>query len=197
MVPGKNAYFLRGLRNTRTAPRKWPGIFCRRQYLCGIKVSGIGCNVMIIKVGGYTPIKPGSAVKKRGATDSASSFSDVLGAALAGDTAPAAQMSDISALNTMLSMQEISEEEVRRQKLVQQGRNMLDTLELLRQKLLAGGIPAHMMIELERQLSVQKQSVADPALKALIDDIELRLAVELAKLENALAAQKNKADINQ
>ncbi len=146
---------------------------------------------MIIKVGGYESIKPGTAVKKRSSAGSVSSFADMLNAAGSEDAAPAAPLTDISAVG-LLSLQEVSEEEVRRKKLVQQGKNMLDVLENLRRHLLAGAIPAHMLHDLERQLATQKQTVIDPALMEIIDDIEIRLAVELAKLQNAAAARENK-----
>ena len=61
----------------------------------------------------------------------------------------------------------------------------MDALEDIRRDLLAGGIPMHRLTELKRQISVQKQFVSDPRLNELIEDIELRAAVELAKLEMA------------
>jgi hypothetical protein len=42
-----------------------------------------------------------------------------------------------------------------------------------------------MLQDLSRHLSVQRQHLNDPRLMEVMDDIELRVAVELAKLENA------------
>ncbi len=142
----------------------------------------------MIKVTGYNPIKPASNVRKRGASSSVSSFSDILDASGADDTAPALQTADVAqtaSVANMLALQELSGEEVNRKKLAQQGKSMLDVLESLRRQLLIGAIPAHMMHDLDRQLAQQKHTVSDPALIDIIEEIELRVAVELAKLQKA------------
>ena len=144
-----------------------------------------------MKISGYDPLKPASGTVKRSSTSAAgsSSFADLLSLSDAQDAPPPTHVSDIvstNALNNLLALQEISEEEVRRKKLVQQGNNTLDALERLRNQLLMGGIPMDVLRDLKRNLELQKQTVTDPALMALITDIELRAAVELAKLEMAL-----------
>lgn len=143
-----------------------------------------------MKVTGYGNIRPGSGAKKTGGTSSASStsFADLLALSEAeGPTAtqPVSDIAATSALSNLLSLQEISEEDVKRKKLLLQGKNMLDVLEKLRQQLLIGAIPPQTLQELSRQLSVEKRATSDPAINTLMDEIELRLAVELAKLEAA------------
>lgn len=141
-----------------------------------------------MKIDGYASIGQASGAKKRAGTSSTGSFADILAAAEGEDTAAPSSLSDVStsaALNNLLALQEISEEDVKRRKLTQQGKSLLDTLEKLRQQLLMGTLPPHLVQELSRQISMQKQFVADPGLNDLIADIELRAAVELAKLEVA------------
>jgi hypothetical protein len=143
---------------------------------------------MLNKITGYGPVKSTGATKKTGGTAAAGAFASLLGLSDTEETIPTTQTSDVaatSALSSMLALQEISEEEIKRRKVVQQGKNMLDVLENLRRQLLAGGIPAETLVAMGRQLSVQRQQVADPKLMEVMDDIELRLAVELAKLEAA------------
>jgi hypothetical protein len=143
---------------------------------------------MLNKITGYAPVKSTGGAKKTGSAGGVGAFAQLLG--LADEAAPVTQLSDVaaaSALGNMLSLQEISEEDIRRKKLVQQGKNMLDVLEELRRRLLTGAIPVHMLRDLERHISIQKQNVNDPRLAETIDDIELRVAVELAKLENAFS----------
>jgi len=145
-----------------------------------------------MKVNGYGIIKPGSNVRRSSSTSGTSSFSDILSAAQADGTGAASEASEVAStanLSSLLALQEISEEERRKQKLVKQGKNMLDTLETLRQKLLIGEIPQHLLGDLERSLSVQKEGIIDPQLLSLIEDIELRVAVELAKLEMSFASR--------
>ena len=141
-----------------------------------------------MKVSGYGSIRPGSGSKKTSSTSSAGSFADILALSGSEETHAANGVSDVSAasaLSNLLSLQEISEEDVRRKKLLQQGANMLDTLDQLRQQLLMGTIPGHLLQDLGRQLELEKQKATDPRLNEVIEEIELRLAVELAKLEFA------------
>ncbi len=63
---------------------------------------------------------------------------------------------------------------------------MLDVLEELRRRLLTGTLPMSVLLDLKRNISLQKQMTNDPALTGVIEDIELRAAVELAKLETAM-----------
>lgn len=148
-----------------------------------------------MKISGYDPIKPSSKTEKRGSTSSVSSsgFAQLLGLAGADESAAPSHVSELAATNAvsnLLALQEISEEEVKRKKLMQQGKNTLDALEKLRQQLLIGSLPMQVLRELSRNIAIEKQSVNDPVLMALMADIELRAAVELAKLEVAMA-QRN------
>jgi hypothetical protein len=145
-----------------------------------------------MKISGFGSIGSSSGVNKRRGTGSVSGFADILSAAEASDVGHAGSVSDVAAtagINNLLALQEISEEDVHRRKLLQQGNNILDALEKLRRQILIGSVPRHTLIDIGRQLSVQKQAVSDPQLSALIEDIELRAAVELAKLEVAAARE--------
>jgi len=146
-----------------------------------------------MKISGFDPLKPGSGTKKTGSSSATgSSFASLL----VGDTEDAAATHAASAptptaaISNLLALQEISEEDVHRRKLVQQGQNMVDVLERLRNQLLTGMISPAMIQELTRNIKLQKQVVNDPQLMAIVKDIELRAAVELAKLEMAQARQE-------
>jgi hypothetical protein len=144
-----------------------------------------------MKVDAYGNIKNTSAAKKRVGVSSGSDFSSLLSLAESDETSHAAKLSDIAAaspLSGMLALQEVSEEEIRRKKLIKQGESMLDSLEQLRRKLLLGPLPMDVLHNIRHNLSLQRQSVADPHLIAIMDEIELRTAVELAKLEMAIAS---------
>lgn len=62
------------------------------------------------------------------------------------------------------------------------GNTLLDELETLRMALVQGQISPQNMYRLQTLLA-QKRPFASPHLQEVIDDIELRAAVELAKLE--------------
>ena len=139
-----------------------------------------------------TDPRVGHLATQRDGTSSVGSFSDFLSAASTEGSSAASEAADVAAtagLTNLLALQEISEEERKRERLVKQGKNMLESLEKLRQQLLIGEIPAHMLNELSTSLAEQKEATADPHLMLLIEDIELRVAVELAKLEMSFASQ--------
>ncbi len=143
---------------------------------------------MLTKITEYGSVKSAGGTKARRNASSVGSFADLLDAAGAGDDASVGALSDVaapSAVGGMLSLQEVAEEEGRRKKLVSQGHSMLDTLDELRHRLIEGRIPGHMLADLGQEILAKKQTVTDPALVDIIEDIEIRLAVELAKLELA------------
>ena len=59
---------------------------------------------------------------------------------------------------------------------------MLDNLEEIRLGLLLGTIPVSRLEQLAQLVRAQREQVNDPKLTAILDEIELRAAVELAKL---------------
>lgn len=69
-----------------------------------------------------------------------------------------------------------------RQRLVRRGEELLDRLEEVRQGLLLGAIPKDRLSELARLVRSKREAGADPQLAAILDEIELRAEVELAKL---------------
>jgi hypothetical protein len=59
---------------------------------------------------------------------------------------------------------------------------MLDELEQIRLGLLLGQIPQARLEQLAQMVRARREQLDDPKLIAILDDIELRAAVELAKL---------------
>lgn len=150
-----------------------------------------------MKVTRYGSVSSGGSAKKAGSTGSVgatSSFSSILSAAEAEANAAISAAGEIAPTNPLtgiVGLQEISEEEIKRKQMIKKGNDMLDTLEALRQQLLIGTLPAHVLSDIMYRMSVEKQSITDPRLSDLIDEIELRAAVELAKIEQALANRDN------
>lgn len=60
---------------------------------------------------------------------------------------------------------------------------MLDVLEELRSAMLDGPLSHGQLIDLQKLLAERREPSNDAALEAMIDEIELRAAVELAKIE--------------
>lgn len=143
-----------------------------------------------MKITEHTPLKPaGSASIKKRANVTGSAFETYLDASSAesvsetGSGTPVA----VTSLDTMLSIQQLTEEEARRKKVVGKAHEALNQLEKLRHSLLMGQIPAYVLRNLSNILAEHRERLVDPRLNEVIDDIELRAAVELAKLEMAQA----------
>ena len=70
----------------------------------------------------------------------------------------------------------------RRRKAVARGQNLLDVLDELRIALLQGGVPAPLLHRLSQTLSEEMEALTDSQLHTLLQEIDLRAQVELAKL---------------
>lgn len=142
-----------------------------------------------MRITGFNSVRNSSSAKRTGKTGSTtpSSFEELLAAASSpGQTAAADAPSAVQSLNPMLALQEISDEEARRGALIKHGELSLEALEKLRQALLIGALSPEVLENLKTTLARQRTfAAADPVLDALLDDIELRVAVELAKIDVA------------
>jgi len=74
-----------------------------------------------------------------------------------------------------------------RKRRAKRGHDLLDRLEQLRRGLLIGAIPKDQLAELARTMRERREAGADPQISRLLDEIELRAEVELAKLSRRLA----------
>ncbi|MBY0356048.1 MAG: flagellar assembly protein FliX [Rickettsiales bacterium] len=139
-----------------------------------------------MKITPFFPILPSTTTQRtrRSSQASGASFSDYMSeteeASGAQETPPPVAA---SAINYMLALQEVSDEDVSRQKSFKAASLTLDVLEELRNALLIGELPTHLLNRLSQRISEQKALIADPRLLSVMKDIELRAAVELAKLE--------------
>ncbi|SEH49050.1 flagellar assembly protein FliX [Magnetospirillum fulvum] len=90
----------------------------------------------------------------------------------------------IGGVDALLMVQQSDDtlEREARRRLLRRGEDLLDGLEALRHGLLMGEIPVEKMAALAQTIRVRRESSPDPRLAALLDEIELRVEVELAKL---------------
>ena len=90
----------------------------------------------------------------------------------------------IGGIDALLMVQQVdnSAERESRRRLVRRGEELLDGLEDLRHGLLMGDIPKEKMLALAQSVRSRRENCGDPRLGALLDEIELRVEVELAKL---------------
>ena len=91
----------------------------------------------------------------------------------------------IAALDSILMLQGMEDSTDGKSKGLARGEQLLDLLDSVRDGLLAGGIPRATLNRLAAAVTRRHDSFADPKLQVVLDQIELRAHVELAKLEQA------------
>jgi hypothetical protein len=122
-----------------------------------------------------------SAVKRKAPASASGGFSvstsaDTHGAVVSGP-------GPIAALDSILMLQGMDDSTDGRSKGLAHGEQLLDLLDSVRDGLLAGGIPRATLNKLAAAVTRRHDGFADPKLQDVLDQIELRAHVELAKLE--------------
>ncbi len=88
----------------------------------------------------------------------------------------------IAGIGAVLAVQEVASDAKQRQQAVSRGEDLLDRLDEIRLALLTGRMPAARLHELARMVDTKRRQTSDEELNAVLDEIELRVRVELAKL---------------
>ena len=96
---------------------------------------------------------------------------------------PVASTNRISSVDAVVGMQEITDDNKDERGAKNRANLILDKLEDIRMGLLLGEIPKSNLEELSKVLKVARENSVDTKLLEIIDDIELRAKIELAKLE--------------
>ena len=91
----------------------------------------------------------------------------------------------IAAVDTILALQGVEDSPDSRKRSVNHGEQLLTLLDEVRDGLLAGGIPRATLNRLALAIAKRRESFAEPKLQTVLDEIDLRARVELAKLEQA------------
>ncbi|MCF6199946.1 MAG: flagellar assembly protein FliX [Hyphomicrobiaceae bacterium] len=123
---------------------------------------------------------PSSGTSAHFSLDSAQSLSD---APAAGGLGGVSSVGDISSLLALQGPQV----DQRREGAVRQGYDTLDALDALKIDVLSGQVSRHKLLQLTSIIEKQRSDIGDPALKNVLDHIELRARVELAKFEQQAA----------
>lgn len=129
---------------------------------------------------------PGAASRARSATRARKTekaggdgFADYVRAADA--ALPAAPVSGVASVDAVLAVQEVDDVSTKRKRAIKRAEKLLDHLDEVRHDLLIGAIPRRRLREIEESCAAARERVDDPRLRALLDEVELRAAVELAK----------------
>lgn len=89
----------------------------------------------------------------------------------------------VGGLDALLALQEVPDAVAERSKAQRQGERILNRLEELRLTLLEGRVPSVMLERIVGELDTARAETDDPGLNEVLDEIDLRARVELAKLD--------------
>jgi hypothetical protein len=123
--------------------------------------------------------EPSSASRPSGGSGG---FSLSLGES-SGESAPTRAAPMLSGLDAMLALQSVDDALTKRRRALRRGRALLDDLDKLKLSLLEGRASAADAARLAGLVADQRDRVEDPVLDAILGEIDVRAAVELAKLE--------------
>ena len=137
-----------------------------------------------MKIDPTGPAGPKS-VRKREKTEKTQSkeFSKALEGKVA-STHPVSGAGPISPVDAVVALQEVDNENEESRRAWERGDAILDHLDELRHGILAGLVNRDSLKELELMVKSKRGTITDPHLIEVLDQIELRASVELAKLES-------------
>ena len=134
-----------------------------------------------MKISGSGPVRPGTSRpgKKTGSSDEKFSVEKTEESTPASSVVSAGP---VTSVDSLLALQEVPDAMTGRSKGIMRAEDMLDHLDDIRLGLLMGAIPKHKLTSLVQVVRDQRDQVDDSRLATVLDEIEVRAAVELAKL---------------
>ncbi len=136
-----------------------------------------------MKIESGRSVGPTSPARKAGAAAAAPGFAPTVEGP--GRATSTTRVSAVTPLDAILALQADEPPAQRRARQAKRGRDALDALEQLERGLLAGRAPAALRAELE-SLQFASQPTGEAGLDEVLNEIDIRLAVEAAKLERLL-----------
>ena len=139
-----------------------------------------------MKVNSSRPLQGASSAKRKDSASSASGFapeasssssSAVSSSALSGASA-------IGSVDALLALQGTGDALSAKRQATERAFSLLDILDDLKLALLDGVLPRETLVKLMETLQTRRDATHDPRLEAALDEVEIRAAVELAKLSS-------------
>jgi hypothetical protein len=141
-----------------------------------------------MKVQGSSGLSPAGGGKPGAKAAGGFSLGATAGAAGPAATVRTAGVSGVASVDALLALQEMGGPLERRRKAVNRADRILDVLDDVKIALIDGGVTPMAMDRLMRAVRAEREATDDPGLEGILNEIETRAAVELAKLEQARPA---------
>jgi len=139
-----------------------------------------------MKITGPTGIGSASGPRSAGGASGGEGFRiSSPGTAAAGQAASVSGVSRMMGVEALLALQDIGGPLERKRRAVRRAGHILDVLDEIKVSLLDGGVSAQDLDRLRRVVRDERERTDDPSLEAVLNEIEVRAAVEVAKLEQA------------
>lgn len=141
-----------------------------------------------MKVKGPGKTQGTSKTSKKGkASQSDASFDDFIAAGVS-RAAPAAPTQSIAKVDALLAVQAAEDPTAgkKRQRMRQRATDILDELDGLRMAMLNGNMTVGHMVDIADVVASHRENISDPALTGILDEIDMRAQIELAKMRVAL-----------
>lgn len=124
-----------------------------------------------------------SGRSRRSASAADSGFAGLLDELANGGETASSATAGPTAVGSLIGLCEVPSATDRpaRRRAIDRGADLLDQLERLQLDILSGRIPTQRLIAMSQQVRARRDLSGDPRIDALIDAIELRVAVEVAK----------------
>jgi hypothetical protein len=136
-----------------------------------------------VKVGSASDVRVSSGSKGAGRAGPAFSLGQTGAASETQKAAPTAGVTGVSSIDALLALQAVGGPLERKRKAVGRAGRILDVLDEVKIALLDGEIAPDSLNRLLGAIQDQREATEDPGLESVLDEIETRAAVELAKLE--------------
>lgn len=129
----------------------------------------------------------GSTQKKSGVSGRGGAFGDLLTGGAEGPSGAGATHT-IAHIDALLAAQETESptERAARRRVVQRADSLLGALEQIRLGLLTGTLTVGHLIDIADVVAQHRDKVMDPRMTAILDEVDLRAQIELAKMRKAL-----------
>lgn len=139
---------------------------------------------MFNKIEGFATVVTPRPVRSpiKGSASGKSDFSSHLTETAATDeSAPTASTNAATAINAMLGTQEVDDAVNREARGKLRAKDLLDKLDDLRMQVLIGGLSREKLLRLAQDVNARRTENYAPQLTDLLDEIDLRVRVEIAK----------------
>jgi hypothetical protein len=140
-----------------------------------------------MKVSGPSGASAAGSARPTSSPTAAGGFEPIMSPGVSGaaGVSGAGAVSAIGSLDALIALQEVGGPLERRRRATGRASRILDALDELKLEVLAGGLTPTVVEALTRAVRDQRALTDDPRLEGVLDEIETRAAVELAKLEGA------------